>query len=484
MSNPNQSLKEKTVQGLFWGGFSIGLQQLLNLIFGIWISRILDANDYGVIGVLTIFTLIATTLQESGFTQAIANKKNATLKDFNAIFWCSSLIGISLYMILYFCAPLITAFFNMPELTSLSRFLFIGFVLSSFGTAYNAYLFKHLMVKQKAISTLTGLFVSGTVGVLLAYNGYAYWGLAAQHITYVLVTNGLFMYFGRWLPSFKISFAPIKELLPFSSRILVTKICTHINNHVLNLIIGKFFTETEVGYYSQSNKWNLMGSSIITEMVHGVSQPVLSKVDHEKERQKRIFLKLLRFTSFVSFPLLFGLAFIAPEFIEIALTSKWLPSALFLQILCIGGAFIPINNLLSNLLISTGKSNQYMWITAITGGLQIILALILYPFGIKNMIIGVVILQICTTFLWFSFARRGLSITFYEFFKDIIPYTALATLAIAICFYILPTDLNLYLSLLFKIIIVAVLYIGILALTKSSILMECYQFIRKHKSIS
>lgn len=484
MSTPTPSLKEKTIQGLFWGGFSIGLQQLLNLVFGIWISRILDASDYGIIGVLTIFTLIATTLQESGFTQAIANKKDATLKDFNSIFWCSSFIGISLYVILFFAAPLITAFFNMPELTKLSRFLFIGFVLSSFGTAYNAYLFKHLMVRQKAISTLTGLFISGIVGVTLAYSGYAYWGLAAQHITYVFVTNFLFFYFSKWTPKLEFSFHSIKELIPFSSRILITKICNHINNHVLNLIIGRFFTQTEVGFYSQSNKWNLMGSSIITEMVHGVSQPVLRKVDKEKERQKNIFLKLLRFTSFAAFPLLFGLAYIAPEFIEIALTSKWLPSAILLQILCIGGAFLPINNLLSNLLISSGKSSQYMWITVITGGIQVVLALILYPYGIKNMVIGVVVIQVSTTLMWFSFAKRGLSITFYEFFKDIIPYATAMVISVGLCYYILPSGMNVYLSIIAKVGIVGATYIALLIVFKSSILMECYQTIRKRSAKS
>lgn len=484
MSTQTPSLKEKTIQGLFWGGFSIGLQQLLNLVFGIWISRILNASDYGIIGVLTIFTLIATTLQESGFTQAIANKKDATLKDFNSIFWCSSFIGISLYIILFFAAPLITEFFNMPELTKLSRFLFIGFVLSSFGTAYNAYLFKNLMVKQKAISTLSGLFVSGIVGVTLAYGGYAYWGLAAQHITYVLVTNFLFFYFSQWIPKLSFSSATIKELIPFSSRILITKICNHINNHVLNIIIGKFFSQIEVGYYSQSNKWNLMSSSIVTEMVHGVSQPVLRTVDKEKDRQKNIFLKLLRFTSFTAFPLLFGLAYIAPEFIEIALTAKWLPSAELLQIICIGGAFLPINNLLSNLLISTGKSNQYMWITVVTGSLQVISALILYPYGIKNMVIGVVSLQVFTTLLWFSFAKKGLSITFYEFLKDIIPYAIAMAISIGACFIILPNDLNIYLFVIAKIGIVATIYLTILIVFKSSILMECYQIIRKKKSLS
>lgn len=479
MGKTNLSLKEKTAQGLMWGGFSNGLQQLLNLFFGIWMSRILSVSDYGVIGVLTIFTLIATTLQESGFTQAIANKKDATVKDFNAIFWCSSSVGIFLYVILYFAAPLIADFFHMSELTKLSRFLFLGFLLSSFGTAYNAYLFKHLMVKQRSLSILIGLLTSGIVGITLAYNGYAYWGLATQHLTYVLTTNFLFFIFSQWRPSFDFSFSTIRELLPMSSIILITKIFTHINEHIFNIIIGRLYNKVEVGYFSQSNKWNLMGSSIITGMIHGVAQPVLRNVESETQRLKRVFLKLMRFTAFVSFPLLFGLAYIAPEFIEIALTNKWLPSAFILQILCIGGAFIPINNLFGNLLISQGKSINYMWTTISIGLLQVAIALLLYPKGIQTMIIGAVGVQIIGTLIWFNFARKQIKLKLREFLKEIIPYAFTVIIAILLSNYIISSDSNLLLKLFLKILIVGVIYLTILAICRASILRECYAYIRK-----
>ena len=479
MGKTDLSLKERTAQGLMWGGFSNGLQQLLNLFFGIWMSRILSVSDYGVIGVLTIFTLIATTLQESGFTQAIANKKDATLKDFNAIFWCSSSIGLLLYVILYFLAPFIAEFFYMSELTKLSRFLFLGFLLSSFGTAYSAYLFKNLMVKQRSISILIGLLTSGVVGITLAYNGYAYWGLATQHLTYVFVTNSLFFLFSRWRPRFEFSFATIRELLPFSSIILVTKIFTHINEHIFNIIIGRLYNKVEVGYFSQSNKWNLMGSSIITGMIHGVAQPVLRNVEAESQRQKRVFLKLLRFTSFISFPLLFGLAYVAPQFIEIALTEKWLQSAYILQILCIGGAFIPINNLLGNLLISQGKSINYMFTTIIIGLLQVGIAILLYPKGIQTMIIGAVAIQIMGTLIWFSFARTQIKLSLIEFLKEIIPYAFTVILAILLSSYLISAEWSLVITFILKIFIVGTLYLAILAICRASILRECYLHLRE-----
>ena len=162
-----QSLKDKTAKGLFWGGLSNGMQQLLNLIFGIALARILDAEDYGMIGMLSIFSLIASTLQESGFTAALANKKNISHEDYNAVFWFSLFTSGLLYILLFFLSPYIAEFYHTPALIPLARYTFLGFFIASLGIAHNAYLFRNLKVKQKAFIQLTGLILSNITGVTL-----------------------------------------------------------------------------------------------------------------------------------------------------------------------------------------------------------------------------------------------------------------------------------------------------------------------------
>lgn len=471
MENANK-LKDKTARGLVWGGVSNVTQQLLNLVFGVWVSRILEVEDYGTIGMLTIFTLIATTLQESGFTQAITNKKETSHRDFNSVFWFSSFIGIFLYIILFFCAPYIADFFHTPDLTTLARVLFLGFLFSSLGTAHNAYLFKHMMVKERAISMISGLLLAGIVGVILATKGYAYWGLAYQHLTYIICTNLLFWYFSKWRPTLQFSFQPIKQMFSFSYKILITKICIHLNNHVFNIILGKLFNEKYVGYFTQANKWNLMGSSVITEMIQGVAQPLFKNVDEDIELKQQLFLKMLRFTAFVAFPCLLGLAFIAPEFIAILLTEKWLFSANLLSILCIGGAFLPLNNLMSNLIISTGKSNIFMWNSIALVAVQLASALLLYPYGIKVMISSFVLLQIIWFFIWYVFVHNVVRISLSKLLIQVVPYALITTFCIAITALLLRDIENIYLLLVFKVILVAVLYITILFFGKFSILTE------------
>ena len=180
-----ESLKEKTAKGLLWGGIANGLQQVLNLVFGIVIAQKLLPSDYGLVGMLAIFSAVAGALQEGGFISALNNRKNVTHADYNSVFWFNLLVSISIYAVLFLCAPLIARFFGEPELTALARYLFVGFVITSLNIAPRAYLFRNLKVKENSLIILFALFLSGIVGVLMAVNKMAYWGLATQTIVYV-----------------------------------------------------------------------------------------------------------------------------------------------------------------------------------------------------------------------------------------------------------------------------------------------------------
>lgn len=474
-----QSLKEKTAKGLFWGGLSNGIQQLLNLFFGIFLARILDAEDYGMVGMLSIFSLIAGSLQESGFIAALANRREVSHKDYNAVFWFSTGLSACLYLILFFCAPLIAKFYHTPELTALARYSFLGFFVASLGIAHSAYLFRNLMVKQKAMAVTIGLLASGTVGVTMAYMGFAYWGIATQSIVYVGTINICYWCFSPWRPTFSFDLKPLKGMISFSSKLLATNIFNHINNNILTVILGKFYSEQEVGYFTQANKWNYMGHSLVSGMVNSVAQPVLSSLSDDRERQQRVFRKMLRFTAFVSFPAMLGLSLIAPELITISITDKWLPSASILQLLCIGGAFIPLTNLYSNLVISKGKSNIYMWNTIALGIIQLITMFLLYPYGIHTMIAVYVTINICWLLVWHYFVWREIQLSLFMALKDILPFAVIATGVMAATYYITIGFTNIYLLFASKIVIAAVLYITIMWLSRSVTFRECLHYIIK-----
>ena len=316
-----QSLKQKTAKGLFWGGLSSSVQQLLGLLFGVVLGRLLDPADYGMIGMLAIFPAIASALQESGFVAALANREKVSDKDYNAVFWFSISFSAVLYILLYSSAPLIAKFYDTPELTSLARFSFLSFFIASFGIAPRALLFRNLKVKENTIISLSSLFLSGIVGIILAANGFAYWGLAIQTMTFVVIGTALNWYFAHWKPSFRIDFSPIREMFGFSSKMLITQVFIIINQNLFSVLLGKFYTKQEVGDFSQANNWNNKGHALITGMINGVTQPVLASVANDPQRQAAVFHKMLRFTAFISFPAMFGLSLISREFILIAIRT-------------------------------------------------------------------------------------------------------------------------------------------------------------------
>lgn len=474
-----QTLKDKTAKGLFWGGISNGVQQLLNMAFGICLARLLSPGDYGMVGMLTIFSLIASTIQESGFTSALANKHDIRHEDYNAVFWFSALCGFTLYILLFFCAPLIADYYRQPELTSLARYSFMGFFISSLGIAHNACLFRNLKVKQNAIIGMVSLIVSGCVGVLLAFNGFAYWGLATQNIVFVFCITVGRWYFSGWHPTFSINLRPLKGMLAFSSKILLTNIVSNINNNVLTVILGRYYSPKDVGYYNQANKWNYMGFSVIQGMINGVAQPVLHDVADSHDRQIRVFRKMLRFASFISFPCMFGLALVAPELITITVTDKWAASAGLMQVICVGGALIPLQNLYYNLIVSQGRSDICLWNTIIFGIVQIITALACCPYGIHTMVIAYVCINILWMFVWHYWVWREIKLSLFAALKDVLPFAGIAAVCILAADYVASIFANVYGRVSVKIIVAVVLYILIMWLSKAVTFRECLRYLRK-----
>ena len=478
-----QSLKDKTAKGLFWGGVSNGVQQLLNLLFGIFLARLLTPADYGMVGMLTVFSALASILQEGGFISALTNRKKTEHKDYNAVFWFSLLMGTSLYTLLYICAPLIADFYQQPQLTSLARLSFLSFLISSTNVAPRAFLFKQLRTKENAIISFCSLTISGIIGIVLAYKGFAYWGIAIQTIAFTTGTTILSYYFSGWRPSLHIDFTPIKEMIGYSSKLIVTHTFQIINNNLFSILLGKFYNEKEVGYFNQANKWSTMGYTTINGMLTSVAQPVLSTLSDDKERQLNALRKMLRFTAFVSFPAMFGLSFTSQELIVLAVTDKWLPSANIMQILCIGGAFIPFSGLFSQLMLSRGHSSIYMWNTIALSLSQLFGAYLLYPYGIIPMLYAFISINMGWTFVWLHFIQKEIKLSLPNFLKDISPYLLLSIACIFACSFITEPIENVGLRLIGKISIVGLFYIAILWKANSTILQESIHFIFKKKGV-
>ena len=479
-----ESLKEKTAKGLFWGAMNSGSTQVLNILFGIFLARLLSPADYGIIGILTIFTLIAGNLQSSGFTQALVNIRKPTDNDYNSVFWFNVLVSLTMYVVLFFCAPLIADFFHQPCLTSLSRFVFLSFFISSFGIAQNGYMMKNMMNKEMAIIGFIALIVSGATGITLAFLGKTYWALVWQQIAYISVTViGKFFFVKEWRPRLTLDFGPVKQMAPFAMNILVTKIVNTVSNNILTNIFGKLFPDRLVGNYSQAYKWDTMANSLVASTVGQIAQAVLveaSPSDHyEDSRELQVFRKMLRFTCFLSMPLMFGFALVANEFILITIGDKWTGCVPLLQVLCLSGAFVPLYTMYQNLAMSQGRSDIFMWLNIGQIALQIVIVMLFYRFSMLIMVCAYSIFMILWLIPWHIFTGRLIRYRWTDAFKDIAPFALSAMLTMAVTYWATNMITNLYILISIRFCLAAAIYYGIMKIAKVQILRECEQFILK-----
>ena len=477
-----ENLKEKTAKSIAWGAINNGTTQVLNLIFGIVLARNLSEADYGIVALITIFTTLAGCLQSAGFSQALANLKPPTFRDYNAVCWFNILAGFSMYAILFLCAPLIAFFFKQPLLTDVSRLAFLAIPLSALGIVPNAKLWIELRNRELAIAAIVSLLLSGSTGMWLAFHDYGYWSLVWQQIIFIGSSTLIKYGFTRWMPKLPVDFTPIKQMFGFSSKLLLTNILTVVSQNVQTFIFGKLLPINTVGQFSQANKWNTMGHSFISNTMAQVAQPVLTNADNEEGRQERVFRKMLRFTSLICFPLMFGLALVAHEFIIVTIGMKWEPSVILLQLLCIGGAFIPLQTLYQNLIISRGRSDSYLRLVALQIVLQIVLTLSLASLGITAMVAAFSALNVLFTACWHYALQRIHPLPALDVLKDTMPFALIAAIVMLATHYATLSITSLWLLLLTRIIVAAALYFMVMRLLNVAILKECLQFIRKKKA--
>lgn len=472
------TLKEKTAKGLFWGAVNNGTMQILNILIGIVLGRLLSPGEYGLVGMLTIFTMIAGNLQSCGFTQALVNIKAPTARDYNSVFWFNIMMSVTLYVILFLCAPLIAMYYRRPELVPLSRLVFLAFLISSFGIAHNAYMFKNMMNREQAIVGFFSLVISGATGIALAYSGFSYWSLAWQQIIFITCVNIGRYYYVPWRPEMNIDFGPVRKMFAFSSKMLVTSIINTVNMHILTVIFGRLFSASAVGNFSQANKWNVTAHTFVSGTITQVAQPVLASIS-EDERERRVFHKMMRFTAFLSFPCMLGLSLIANDFILVLLGERWAQCVPLMQVLCIGGAFMPLYALYQNLAISSGRSDIYMWCSIAQIVLQIAVILCFHGQGIMGMVRAYTLFNIVWLAAWHIFTSRLIRLRAVDVVLDIVPFATIAFLTMAVAYFCSVHINDMILRLVARIVVAVIVYVGVMKLLRVKILDECINFIRK-----
>jgi len=417
----NERSKKKTISGLSWSFIESVSQYGLTFVVSIILARQLSPEDFGLIGMTTIFIAISTTLIDSGFAQALIRKQNTSNIDLSSVFYLNILLGIAFFMLLFFTSPYISSFFDEPKLINIIRVISIGLFIGSFTSIQQTILIKRLDFKLMTLISAISTFFSGVVSIIMAFKGFGVWSLIFGTLVSQSITTLLLWKWNSWRPSLVFSINAIKELFSFGSKLLITSLINTTFNNIYYLIIGKYFSAGDLGYYTRADNFQKLPSQNLTQIIQRVSFPILASIQEDVPKLKSSYIKLLRSIMFITFILMMGMAGSAKEMIVALIGEKWLPSVAYLQMLCFVGMFYPLHAINLNMLNVLGRSDLFLKLEIIKKSLVIPVVIIGIIFGIKYMILGMMVNTLIAYYLnsYWSGVKIGYGII--DQVKDILP---------------------------------------------------------------
>jgi len=436
------SLKNKTISGVIWNAIELFSGKFIQILITIILARILIPADFGTIALLIIFTELSKVLLDSGFSQALIRKENVTEKDYNAVFYFNIVTSIILYAILYVLSPFISDFYNYPELTNISRIVFLTIIINSFGIVQNAIVIRDMNFKILAKRTILTNFLAGLIAIYLANNGFGVWSLVVQIVVASFLRVALLWIASTWKPSLSFSFNPIRELFPFSVNLLFSGIIDVLASNIQMLLIGKYYTASDLGFYSQAKILSAMPSQILTSIVKNVTYPVLSVVKNDTVQLKQAYRKIIAIAMFVIVPVMFILVAIGNNLIPFVLGEKWVPSVEYFILLSFVGAIYPLYSINQNIFLAQGNSKLLLKVSILQKLIAISGIFITIQISVLALVIGYVITTIINTLIIMYYAGREINYTFTEQMEDIFGVIWISFLMLA-SVYILGVELNL-----------------------------------------
>jgi O-antigen/teichoic acid export membrane protein len=474
------SLKGKTISGLVWSIADIIGNQGIGFIVQIILARLLVPRDFGVVGMLFVFIAVSNIIINSGFTQALVREQKVSQEEYSTVFHFNFITSLVMYGILYIFSPSISAFFNEPQLISLLRVLSLGVIINSFGIIQNVLLIKNVDFKSQTKINLISGILSGIIAVIFAIYGFGVWSLVIKTLSMQICQVILLCLLNRWKPSLVFNLKSFKRFFRFGSKLIISGIIDTIYNNLFFVLIGKMYSVSQLGYYSNAVKLRDIASYSMTNAVQRVTFPVLSSIKDDEIRLKDAFRKIIKASAFIIFPIMIGLAVMAEPLITLIFGQKWVSMAIYFQLLCFAGMLFPIHSINFNILQVKGRSDLSLLLEVINKVLLslVVLSAVWFKLGVIGLILAAVINSFISLFTIIYFSTKVIPYTVKEQLNDLIPMFIVSIVTggvVAIIGRVLP-DMNL-LKLLLQIFMGLIIYMGLSKLIKLQELNIVYEII-------
>lgn len=447
------SLKDRTISGIGWSAADAFLAYGVTFIVGLVLARILTPAEYGLIGIVTIFTTILTGIVDSGFSTALIRKQQTTDDDYNTMFITNMAISVVLFILLYLCAPFIADFFSQPELVSLTRAMGLILIIQALSLVQNTILTKRIDFKTKTKAAIVSGIVSGIVGIGMAFTGFGVWSLVGQILSRQIVSTVSLWVFNKWWPKFKFSIDSFNYMWGFGWKIMLSGLLNNIWNQLYQVVVGKYYSSATLGQYSRAKEYASIFSSNLTLIVQRVTYPVLSEVQDQKERMIAAYRRIIKTTMFVTAIVLISMGAVAEPFVYCLIGPQWHQAATFLPLICLSMSLYPLHAINLNMLQVQGRSDIFLYLEIVKKVIAIGPICLGIFVNIYWMLIGSIITGVIAFFLNSYYTGKKLGYTSWMQIKDIAPSYGVAALIAFSVYFIKYLPLSYWIILPIQIVV-------------------------------
>ena len=430
-----ESLKNKTIKGTFWSAADALFGQGVTFIVGIILARLLSPEEYGLIGICTIFTTILTGVVDSGFSTALIRRKDVTDDDYNTMFITNLVVSFVLFFALYLCAPAIAFFFERPELLSVVRTMGLLLIFQALSITQVTILTKRIDFKTKTKASLFSAICSGIVGVVMAFSGFGVWALVGQQLSKQLLYTASLWVLNKWWPKFTFSKDSFHYMWGFGWKMMLSGLLSNIWTQLYQVVVGKCYSPATLGQYSKSREYGNIFSSNITTIIQRVTYPVLAEVQDNKDRMIAAYRKVIKVTMFVTAIVMFFLGAISEPFIYCLIGPKWHQAATFLPLMCISMSLYPLHAINLNMLQVQGRSDIFLYLEIAKKFVSVIPLLLGIFVDIYWMLWGSIVAGVIQYFMNSYYTGKDLKYSSWMQIKDVVPsYTVAIIVALSVYF--------------------------------------------------
>lgn len=463
-----KNFKLLAVFGILWSWFSQVLTQIFQFIVLMILARLLSPQDFGIVGLATVVTGLITIINEIGLSAAIIQKKQVNDIHLSTSFWANIIMSTILFILVISTSSFVADFYNNDMVRPILIISSTAFIIGSFGIIQRSLLEKNLEFKKLTIVNVNATLVSGIISILLAFYGYGAWSIVLGSISNAFVSVIILWKISAWRPSLKFSFKHFKELFDFGGNVVGSNILGYIARNIDYLIIGRLFGTFSLGYYTLARNLTSFPVQNISWTIMRVTFPAFSKIQDDDNNVRIGYLRIIKYVSLITFPMLFGLSVIAFEFVSIFYGEKWIPMVILLQIFCVSSALVSIGTIANTIQYSKGRSDLPLRQHTYGIILMPIVVIIGTKYGIVGMAIAVAAGTIFLVLIFQMMTNTLIKLNMRAIIKEIIPAaigSIIMMIGIAIYKYIViynTQQIYLFLSSVFIGIIIYIMSIRII----------------------